>query len=80
MGVLRQGVPCGQVYKAVQDDVRTVAVKVSQAGAQVGLSISGERRMSRNFWAEIKHLADCRDANILTVGDHDPLCLHALPM
>ncbi|KAK9802780.1 hypothetical protein WJX73_002443 [Symbiochloris irregularis] len=56
----------GAVYKAVQDDVRTVAIKVSQAGAQVGLSLSGERRVSRNFWAEIKHLADCRDANILT--------------
>ena len=58
----------GAVFLAVQDDVRTVAVKISQAGAGLGLSLSGERRMSRNFWAETKRLADCRDANILTVS------------
>ncbi|KAK9800750.1 hypothetical protein WJX73_006039 [Symbiochloris irregularis] len=67
------GTPCklgqggfGMVYKAVQDDVRTVAVKVSQSSAQLGLSLSGDDRMSRSFWAETRRLADCRDANILT--------------
>lgn len=64
--VLTWRLPCMQVYRGVQDDVRTVAVKISHQGAAAELSLSGQDRMSRNFWAETRRLADCRDANILT--------------
>ena len=57
-----------QVYKAVQDDVRTVAVKVSHVSAQPGLSASLEGgKASQRFWLEIEQLADCRDTHILQV-------------
>lgn len=58
----------GTVFKAVQDDVRTVAVKISHAEAQAGLTLSREDKAVRDFWEEIQRLADCRDTHILNVS------------
>ncbi|KAK9794056.1 hypothetical protein WJX73_000968 [Symbiochloris irregularis] len=55
----------GMVFKAVQDDVRMVAVKISHSNTQTGLTLSREDKTMRDFWDEIKRLADCRDTHIL---------------
>lgn len=47
-----------QVYKAYQDGVRLVAVKVSTTDDRLGKHIEG-------FWREIELIASCRDRNIL---------------
>lgn len=48
----------GTVYKALQDDVRIVAVKLSDTGEERGKHINA-------FWREIELIANCRDRNIL---------------
>ena len=48
-----------QVFKAVQDDVREVAVKV------LNTSTDSDDRQVQGFWNEIERLADCRDAHVL---------------
>ncbi|KAK9801331.1 hypothetical protein WJX73_005324 [Symbiochloris irregularis] len=47
----------GAVYKALQDHVRVVAVKISAGGMS--------RRHDNSFWREIDIIANCRDRNIL---------------
>lgn len=48
-----------QVWKAMQDEVRTVAVKV------LNTSNTGNDRLVQAFWREIERLAECRDMNVL---------------
>lgn len=48
-----------QVYKAVQDDVRTVAVKLSNKGSDGGAACDNM------FWKEIELIAELRDRNLL---------------
>ncbi|KAK9812044.1 hypothetical protein WJX73_000926 [Symbiochloris irregularis] len=47
----------GSVYKALQDNVRFVAVKISEKGT--------DRRQDEAFWQEVEIIANCRDRNIL---------------
>ena len=48
-----------QVFKALQDDVRLVAVKLLNTGG------TGNASQTQMFWREIEQLADCRDSNVL---------------
>ena len=47
-----------QVFKAVQDDVRIVAVKLSHNDAASGVASTNA------FWREIETIADLRDRNV----------------
>lgn len=52
------GVVCMQVYKALQNGVRIVAIKLSDTGEGRGKHVPA-------FWREIELIANCRDRNIL---------------
>lgn len=48
-----------QVYKALHDDVRFVAVKLLHTDG------TGDAMQTQLFWREIEQLAECRDAHLL---------------
>ena len=60
-----------QVFKAVQDDVRIVAVKLSHNDNDSGVASINA------FWREIETIADLRDRNVGSVMQLVPQ-LHAV--